>query len=39
MIRKFLLIITACLFCASCGVKDNPEYKSQSSYNKSIYLA
>ena len=27
--RKFLLIITTCLFCISCGVKDDPEYKSQ----------
>jgi len=39
MIRRFLLIITACLFCASCGVKSGPEYKSHSSYNKSIHLA
>ena len=38
MIRKFLLIITACLLCASCGVKDDPEYKSQSNYNKAIHL-
>jgi len=36
--RKFLLIITACLLCASCGVKGDPEYKSQSSYNKTIHL-
>jgi len=36
--RKFLLIITACLLCASCGVKDDPEYKSQSKYNKTIHL-
>ena len=36
--RKFLLIITACLLCASCGVKGGPEYKSQSNYNKTIYL-
>jgi len=36
--RKFLLIIVACLFCTSCGVKDDPEYKSQSNYNKTIYL-
>ena len=39
MIKKFLLIITACLLCASCGVKSDPEYKSQSNYNKAIYLA
>ena len=36
--RKFLLIVTACLFCISCGVKDAPEYKSQIDYNKAIHL-
>jgi len=36
--QKFLLIITACLLCASCGVKNDPEYKSQSNYNKTIHL-
>ena len=36
--RKFLLIITACLLCASCGVKDDPEYKSQSNYNRAAHL-
>ena len=36
--QKFLLIITACLLCASCGVKSDPEYKSQSNYNKTIRL-
>ena len=36
--QKFLLIITACLLCASCGVKSDPEYKSQSNYNKTIHL-
>ena len=36
--RKFLLIIAACVLCASCGVKDDPEYKSQGSYNKAIRL-
>ena len=35
--RKFLLIIATCLFCVSCGVKDDPEYKSQINYNKTIY--
>ena len=39
MIRKFLLIISTCLLCTSCGVKDEPEYKSQSNYNKAIHLA
>jgi len=36
--RKFLLIIVTCLLCVSCGVKDNPEYKSQIDYNKAIHL-
>ena len=36
--RKFLLIIAACLFCVSCGVKSDPEYKSQVNYNKVIHL-
>ena len=36
--RKFLLIITTCLFCVSCGVKDDPEYKSQSNYNRAAHL-
>jgi len=39
MIRKFLLIISTCLLCISCGVKDNPEYKSQSNYNRAVHLA
>jgi len=36
--RKFLLIVTACLFFISCGVKDGPKYKSQIDYNKAIHL-
>ena len=36
--RKFLLIIIACLFCASCGMKSDPEYKSQNDYNKATNL-
>ena len=36
--QKFLLIITVCVLCTSCGVKDKPEYKSQSNYNKAIRL-
>ena len=38
MIRKFFLIIIAFLLCASCGVKDEPEYKSQNNYSKAIQL-
>jgi len=37
--KKILLIITACLICNSCGVKSDPEYKSQSNYNKAKHLA
>ena len=36
--KKFLLIIAICLFCASCGVKSDPEYKSQIDYKKAIRL-
>ena len=36
--RKFLLIITACLLCASCGVKDDPKYQTQNNYNKKINI-
>ena len=39
MIKKFLFIVIACFLLASCGVKDNPEYKSQKNYNnKYTYL-
>jgi hypothetical protein len=33
MIKKFLFIVIACSVLASCGVKDDPEYKSQKNYN------
>ena len=36
--KKLLLIIAIGLFCDACGVKDEPEYKSQTNYNKNIYL-
>jgi len=38
MMQTLLIIITTCLLCASCGVKDSPEYKSQIDYNKAIHL-
>ena len=38
MMRKLLIIITTCLLCASCGVKENPEYKSQGNYYKAIKI-
>ncbi len=36
--RKKFLIIVACLFCFSCGVKSDPEYKAQNKYKKIINL-
>jgi hypothetical protein len=36
--KKNLLIVILCLFITSCGVKDDPEYKSQNNYNKTINL-
>jgi len=36
--KKLLLIISVCLLFASCGVKDDPEYKTESNYNKTIHL-
>ncbi len=38
MMRKFFLIIITCLLCTSCGVKSDPEYKSQSNCKKAINL-
>jgi hypothetical protein len=32
--KKIFLIISMFLFSVSCGVKGDPEYKSQNSYNK-----
>ena len=36
--KKFLLVAIACLFCISCGVKSDPEYKSRNNYIKTTYL-
>jgi len=36
--QKIFLIIITCLLCFSCGVKNDPEYKSQVNYNKTIQL-
>ena len=38
MMRTLLIIITTCLLCASCGVKDSPEYKTQIDYNKATHI-
>jgi len=36
--KKIFLILALCLFCISCGVKDDPEYKSKNNFNKKINL-
>ncbi len=36
--KKFFFIFLVCLFCISCGVKSDPEYKVQDTYIKNIYL-
>ena len=36
--QKLLVVIITCLFCVSCGVKSNPEYKSQYNFIKNIKL-
>jgi len=36
--KKIFLIIMMSLFCISCGVKGDPEYKVQDNYIKNIYL-
>ena len=30
---RIIIIIIALLFCASCGVKDDPKYQTQNKYN------
>jgi len=36
--RKLLFIIMTCVVLVSCGVKDDPEYKSQKNKNNITYL-
>jgi len=36
--RILIIIFTACIVFTSCGIKNDPEYKSQESYNKTINL-
>jgi len=36
--QKKILIILLFLICTSCGVKNDPEYKSINNYNKTIQL-
>ena len=37
--KKLFYISFILLACTSCGIKDEPEYKSQINNNKAIYLA
>jgi hypothetical protein len=36
--KKVFLILSLCLFCISCGVKNDPEYNSQKYNNIDIRL-
>jgi len=38
MMFRILFIILLCFICSSCGVKDNPTYKSNKLDNKIIKL-
>ena len=37
--KKLLIIISTCLFIVACGIKNDPEYKSQGNYIKTINIA
>ena len=37
--KKLFLIIATCILCVACGVKGEPEYKSQENYIKIIKIA
>ncbi len=36
--KKFIIMITLFLFCAACGVKNDPEYKTQAGKIKAIQI-
>jgi len=36
--KNFFLITVLCMLCFSCGVKSDPEYKSQENNNKFIHI-
>jgi hypothetical protein len=36
--KQKIFIILICFLCISCGIKSDPEYKSQIIYNKTIKL-
>jgi len=36
--KKFLVIVTLFLLCTTCGVKNDPEYKSQTGATKTLLI-
>ena len=34
--RILIIIITTYLFCASCGIKEEPKYQVQNNYDKKV---
>jgi len=39
MIKKLYIIILICVFCAACGVKNEPEYKTKVVYINATKIA
>jgi len=37
MIRVIFIIIAISMFFTGCGIKDNPEYKSSTHFNRILY--
>jgi len=37
--KKLFIIIIVCFLCIACGVKSDPEYKSQDKYIKTTKIA
>ncbi len=38
MIKKIFLTFVMVVVLVSCGVKDDPEYKSEKNYNNNLYI-
>mgnify|MGYP001192204521 CR=1 FL=1 len=36
--KKALIIITACILFAACGIKDDPEFKAHNVFNNNIII-
>jgi len=36
--RTIIIIITTCLICVSCGVKDEPKYQTHNKHNEKINI-